>query len=197
MSRLLRISLAAIAVSVALPVYAQTVTITTAGGDYGNAMKEAMWAPAAKELGYDVREETQSDGLAAVKMQVEARGGGRGHVLLRVQPTNVVRLLQPPGAATWSIVARRRSLSADVLLRRLVETRMRLVRSDQYRSFLANPDPSGANAAEYVFRTVASPAPRARASTGGSGGSDAILVALVVAGSVVLVGGAVVAWAHS
>jgi len=39
MSRLLRISLAAIAVSAALPVYAQTVTITTAGGDYGNAMK--------------------------------------------------------------------------------------------------------------------------------------------------------------
>ena len=35
MSRLLRISLAAIAVSVALPAYAQTVTITTAGGDYG------------------------------------------------------------------------------------------------------------------------------------------------------------------
>ena len=67
MSRLLRISLAAIAVSAAFPVYAQTVTITTAGGDYGNAIKEAMWAPAAKELGYDVREETQSDGLAALK----------------------------------------------------------------------------------------------------------------------------------
>ena len=39
MSRLLRISLTAIAVSTAVPVYAQSVTITTAGGDYGNAMK--------------------------------------------------------------------------------------------------------------------------------------------------------------
>ena len=88
MSLLLRISLAAIAVSAALPVYAQTVTITTAGGDYGNAIKEAMWAPAAKELGYDVREETQSDGLAALKMQVTS-----GAVT-----TDIIHLGSPEGA---------------------------------------------------------------------------------------------------
>jgi len=88
MSRLLRISLAAIAVSAALPVYAQTVTITTAGGDYGNAIKEAMWAPAAKELGYDVREETQSDGLAALKMQVTS-----GAIT-----TDIIHLGSPEGA---------------------------------------------------------------------------------------------------
>ena len=88
MSRLLRILLTAIAVSAAVPVYAQSVTITTAGGDYGNAMKEAMWAPAAKELGYDVREETQSDGLAALKMQVTA-----GAVT-----TDIIHLGSPEGA---------------------------------------------------------------------------------------------------
>ncbi|RUW23444.1 ABC transporter substrate-binding protein, partial [Mesorhizobium sp. M4B.F.Ca.ET.013.02.1.1] len=88
MSWLPRISLAVIAVSAALPVYAQTVTITTAGGDYGNAIKEAMWAPAAKELGYEVREETQSDGLAALKMQVTS-----GAVT-----TDIIHLSSPEGA---------------------------------------------------------------------------------------------------
>lgn len=88
MSWFLRISTAAIAITAALPVYAQTVTITTAGGDYGNAIKEAMWAPAAKELGYEVREETQSDGFAALKMQVTS-----GAVA-----TDIIHLGSPEGA---------------------------------------------------------------------------------------------------
>ena len=70
MSRMLRMTAATITFATALPAVAQTVTITTAGGDYGTAIKEAMWAPAAAELGLEVREETQSDGLAALKMQV-------------------------------------------------------------------------------------------------------------------------------
>ncbi|MFN7052739.1 MAG: ABC transporter substrate-binding protein, partial [Gemmobacter sp.] len=69
MHQILRLSTALIALS-ATPVLAQDVTITTAGGDYGTAIKEAMWAPAAAELGLTVREETQSDGLAAIRMQV-------------------------------------------------------------------------------------------------------------------------------
>ncbi|RWQ27337.1 ABC transporter substrate-binding protein [Mesorhizobium sp.] len=84
----LRISLTAFAISAALPVHAQTLTITTAGGDYGNAMKEAMWGPAAKELGYDVREETLSDGLAALKMQVTS-----GAIA-----TDIIHLGSPEGA---------------------------------------------------------------------------------------------------
>jgi hypothetical protein len=117
-------------------------------------------------------------------------------VLLRVTPTNVVRLLRPPGAATWAAAVRRRSLAPDDLLRRLVETRMRLVRSDQYESFLANPDPAGANAATYVFRTLAVAMPHV-GKAGGSGGSSPLLVVLVAAGSVALAAGAVVLWAHS
>ena len=70
MSRILLMSTAVIAMTAALPVLADTVTITTAGGDYGTAIKEAMWAPAATELGLTVQEDTQSDGFAALKMQV-------------------------------------------------------------------------------------------------------------------------------
>ncbi|MEK1933196.1 MAG: ABC transporter substrate-binding protein, partial [Pararhizobium sp.] len=70
MLRMLRLSVAAIAMAAAGPLAAQTLTITTAGGEYGAAMKQAMWEPAATELGLDVREETQSDGFAALKMQV-------------------------------------------------------------------------------------------------------------------------------
>ena len=55
MSRMFLMSAAVLALSTALPALADTVTITTAGGDYGTAVKEAMWAPAAKELGLDVR----------------------------------------------------------------------------------------------------------------------------------------------
>ncbi|HEX9857035.1 MAG TPA: ABC transporter substrate-binding protein [Paracoccaceae bacterium] len=67
---MLHLSAAVLALAAAMPVAAETVTITTAGGDYGTAMKEAMWWPAATELGFEAREETQSDGFAALKMQV-------------------------------------------------------------------------------------------------------------------------------
>lgn len=88
MMQLLRISVAAMALVAAVPALAQDVTITTAGGDYGDAIKKAMWAPAATELGYNVREETQSDSFAALKMQVTS-----GAVL-----TDIIHLGSPEGA---------------------------------------------------------------------------------------------------
>jgi putative spermidine/putrescine transport system substrate-binding protein len=88
MTGMLRLTMAAIALAVAGPLAAQTLTITTAGGDYGAAMKETMWGPAATELGLDVREETQSDGFAALKMQVTS-----GAVT-----TDVIHLGSPEGA---------------------------------------------------------------------------------------------------
>jgi putative spermidine/putrescine transport system substrate-binding protein len=88
MLNFLRMTTAAIALAAAGPLAAQTLTITTAGGDYGAAMKETMWGPAAKELGYEVREETQSDGFAALKMQVTS-----GAV-----STDVIHLGSPEGA---------------------------------------------------------------------------------------------------
>lgn len=87
MHQILRLTTALIALSAA-PALAQEVTITTAGGDYGTAIKEAMWAPAAVQLGLTVREETQSDGLAAIRMQVTS-----GSVT-----TDIVHLGSPEGA---------------------------------------------------------------------------------------------------
>ncbi|WP_371112046.1 ABC transporter substrate-binding protein [Rhizobium sp. RCC_161_2] len=88
MLRMLRLTMAVIAMSATGSLAAQTLTITTAGGDYGAAMKKAMWGPAAAELGFDVREETQSDGFAALKMQVTS-----GAVT-----TDIIHLGSPEGA---------------------------------------------------------------------------------------------------
>jgi len=88
MMQFIRMTTATIALVAAMPALAQDVTITTAGGDYGTAMKKAMWEPAAAELGYTVHEETQSDGFAALKMQVTA-----GAVT-----TDVIHLGSPEGA---------------------------------------------------------------------------------------------------
>jgi putative spermidine/putrescine transport system substrate-binding protein len=63
-------ALALLALSAPLQAQSPTLTITAAGGDYGTALREAMWAPAAKDLGYEIREESQSDSLAALRMQV-------------------------------------------------------------------------------------------------------------------------------
>ena len=70
MFRTLHLSAALVVIAAATPSAAETVSITTAGGDYATGLKEAMWAPAAAELGLEIRDETQSDGLGALKMQV-------------------------------------------------------------------------------------------------------------------------------
>ncbi len=127
---------------------------------------------------------------------VKARGEGTPQVRLRVTPAQVVQLLRPPGASTWAKAVRRGALPGTTLLKRLIETRMRLVRSDQYQSFLANPDPNGTSRSVYVYETVAARAPTVRPTEDEQGG-DALLIALVAMGSVVLAGGAVVLWAHS
>jgi hypothetical protein len=132
-------------------------------------------------------------------LTVEARGGSVPRLRLLARPAPVVRGLAPPGATTWKAAARRRRLPVRLLLERLIDTRMQLVRADQYQSFLANPDPQGRNRTVYVYETTAAPAPRASsgASDSSSGGTSPLLVALVIAGSVLGAGAAVVAWAHS
>ena len=73
----------------------------------------------------------------------------------------------------------------------------RLVRADQYGSFLENPDPNGPGRAVYVYETVAAPAPSVAPPEDDGGGTSTVLIALVAFGSVALAGGAVVLWAHS
>jgi hypothetical protein len=136
---------------------------------------------------------------APLSLTVEVRGGGAPRLRLLARPAPVVRGLAPPGAPTWKAAARRRRLPVRLLLDRLIDTRMQLVRADQYRSFLANPDPQGRNRTVYVYETTAASLPRVSSgsSDSSSAGGSALLVALVVAGSVLAAGAAVVAWAHS
>ena len=49
-----------------------TITISSAGGTVAEGLRTAEWGPAAAKLGYVVREETTSDGLAALKLQVQS-----------------------------------------------------------------------------------------------------------------------------
>ena len=131
--------------------------------------------------------------------RVEARGSGTPHVHLLARPAPVVRLLRPPGAATWVEAIRRRPLPAAFLLRRLLETRMRLVRSDQYQSFLSDPDADGRSRSVYEYETVAASAPPrvAPAPSEDAGATSALVVLAIALGSVALAGGGLVLWAHS
>jgi hypothetical protein len=78
-------------------------------------------------------------------------------------------------------------------------TRLQLVRADQFQSFLADPDSDGHSRTVYEYETVSVEPHRvaAAAAPQDDGGSDALLIVLAVIGSVAVVGGGLVAWAHS
>jgi hypothetical protein len=75
---------------------------------------------------------------------------------------------------------------------------MQLVRSDQYRAFLSNPDARGSNDTIYVYESAARVVASGPAALeGGDAGTSGLVVALVVAGSILAAGAALVAWAHA
>jgi hypothetical protein len=130
-------------------------------------------------------------------LHLEVEGGGVPRLRLVARPTRLVRALTPPGARTWAAVVARRPISAGTLLRRLIDTRMQLVRSDQYQAFLTNPDPQGSNRTTYVYESAAAPAPKAAPSSESDSGGGALVPVLAVLGVVLGLGAAVVLWAHS
>ncbi|HEY7019198.1 MAG TPA: hypothetical protein VH297_12075 [Gaiellaceae bacterium] len=133
-----------------------------------------------------------------LRRTVEATGGGEPHVRLVARPTSLVRELSPPAGRSWVEAAAARRIPAGTLLRRLIDTRMQLVRSDQYQAYLSNPDLQGTNRTVYVYETAAPQARKAASSGGSSSGGDGTLVLLLaIGGSVVAAGAALVAWAHS
>ena len=134
-----------------------------------------------------------------LSFRVEAHGAGVPHVRLEASPAPVVRLLRPPGAPTWAKAVRRHPLPVADLVFKLMTTRLALVRSDQYETYLTDPDADGRSRSVYDYETVAfKPHQPVPASTGGGGGgSDALLVTLAAVGAVFLAGGGLVAWAHS
>jgi hypothetical protein len=129
--------------------------------------------------------------------RIAVSGGGEPKLHLEARPDAVLRGLTPPGGArTWSAAVARNPLPADALLERLIETRMELVRSDQFQGFLSNPDSLGRDRTVYVYETAAAP-PAVGASRGSSSGGGPLMLLLAVGGAVVAAGAALVTWAHS
>jgi hypothetical protein len=129
--------------------------------------------------------------------RIEVSGGGEPELHLLAEPDAVVRGLTPPGGArSWADAVARHPLPAGPLLVRLLDTRMELVRSDQFQSFLSNPDPLGHDRTVYVYETAAATR-AAAASTGSSSRSGPLTLLLALGGAVVAAGAALVAWAHS
>jgi hypothetical protein len=125
-------------------------------------------------------------------------GGGDPRLRLEARPDIVVRGLTPPGGApSWVAAAKRRRLDPRALLARLIDTRMELVRGDQFQAFLANPDPLGSDRTVYVYATSAALARATASSSAGSAGNGALMALLAVGGAVLAAGAALVAWAHS
>jgi hypothetical protein len=130
-----------------------------------------------------------------LSLRVNVRGGGIPLLRLVVRTAPPVRALTPPGSPSWSVAARRRGIPAPALLSRLETTRMQLVRGDQFDRFLENPDTQGPSRTVYVYATAA--VPRPRVSAGSDSGGNALVIALAIAGSVVVAGAALVLWANS
>jgi hypothetical protein len=132
-----------------------------------------------------------------LSLEVHAKGGGEPEFEVRASPAAVVNLLRPPRARTWAEAIRRRPIPGSELLGRLLGSRLRLVRADQFQTFLANPDADRRSRAVYDYKRVGSTVPKSvvRPETGGDG--NVLLVVLVLVGSVVALGGGLVAWARS
>jgi hypothetical protein len=72
------------------------------------------------------------------------------------------------------------------------------VRADQYKTYLSNPDADGRNRIVYEYETAAARSrPVAAAPERDSGGGGPLVALLVLGGSVLGAGAALVAWAHS
>jgi hypothetical protein len=131
-----------------------------------------------------------------LSFEVHAQGSGEPKLDVEARPAPVVGLLRPPGASTWGAAIRRRTMPPAALLARLIGARFRLIRADQYQTFLADPDSDGRSRAVYHYELAAA-ASNHVVVPGGGDGSDALLIVLVVLGSLVVAGGGLVAWAHS
>jgi hypothetical protein len=133
-----------------------------------------------------------------LSFEVHASGGGKPQLDLHASPAPVVNLLRPPGARTWAAAVKRRPIPAAKLLSRLIGARLRLVRADQYQTFLADPDADGRSRAGYDYKLVSGSArPSVVVPAKDGDGNDALLIALLIVGSVVVVGGGLVVWSHS
>jgi hypothetical protein len=132
-----------------------------------------------------------------LSFEVRAKGSGEPRLDLRAWPAPVIKLLRPPGARTWAATIRRRPMPGAPLLSRLLGARLRLVRADQFQTFLADPDADGRSRAVYDYELGATTPKTVVVPDKEGDGSDTLLIVLVVLGFVAVLGGGLVAWAHS
>jgi hypothetical protein len=107
-----------------------------------------------------------------------------------------VELVATPALPLELVSSRRLLPTGATLLRLATEAYYAVARGQQYARFLANPDPAGPATAAFVYRTAATAAPAAATHRPGDGGTSPVTIVLVAAGSVLLLGGLVVVWAH-
>jgi hypothetical protein len=120
----------------------------------------------------------------------------RAKLRLLVTPVPPVRLLTPPGAASWAEAVRRGRVDRSRLLERVSQVRLMVARELQYQTFLANPNPNGRSSAVYVYETAKRTA-AAPQSAPTDKGTSVWLTALLTGLAVLGAGGLVVLWAYS
>jgi len=116
---------------------------------------------------------------------------GDGRIALSVEPVAPARLLTPPGRS-WATSG----LGGRELLARTNGALLRLARVHQYDAFLASPDPRGASAATFVYRT-GRPAAAEAPPVATDAGSSTLTTAIVVAATLAALAASVVVWARS
>jgi len=125
-----------------------------------------------------------------------AAADGKVRIRLVVRPLAPTRLLRPPQGRTWTAAVRRSHPDGRRLLAQAIEISLTLGSVRQYQTYLGTPDPSGRASASYVYRQVQRAAPAVPSESDGRG-LGAVAIGLLVAGAILAVGGAAVAWAHS
>jgi hypothetical protein len=117
-------------------------------------------------------------------------------VSARSRERPAVRLVATPSLPVELVRVDRARRSGAALLRLAYRAYFSVARGQQYARFLTNPDPGGTATASFVYRTAPKAAAAAVASPSSDDGTSALVIGLLVAGTVVVLSGLVVVWAH-
>jgi hypothetical protein len=121
-----------------------------------------------------------------LELAVRVPARGRPRVRLRVEPVAPVRTLA------------RRGGDPRAQLDRVIAARLQLARARQYDRYLAAPDQNAKASAVFLYRTTSAPhVPPAPVPEESGGGSNPLVVIAAVACGLLLLGAALVWWAHS
>jgi hypothetical protein len=133
------------------------------------------------------------------RLEALAVGLAPPRLVLRAMPVLDVPGLRPPQGGSWVRAVRERLVDANErnLLTIASKVFLRLARTTQYQTFLANPDAVNApisSRSVYVYSSAAVRAPIVERA--GDSGLGPLAMAAVVVGAVLAAGGLLVLWAH-